>query len=301
MEIIKKLCVIVSIALISSLWGCSNKPAVSGSDSGKIQLQASELKRITFRSKALKKEMKMNVYLPKGYSNKSKYPVLYMIHGYSGNENSWMPEIKLDKKADELIERNKIRPLIIVTPQLENSYGINTSESAKVLGTPPNNSLNEGMYEDYLCNDVVAYIDSNYSTIASRDGRYIGGLSMGGFIAIHAAFRHTDMFSKVGGHSPALWLNEFPNNLDQWLYPDESIRMQRDPIYIAQSKDLKMLKVYLDCGDKDSYKFYEGCDKLHKVLQSKGVDAQSRLNPGEHDGLYWQMNAEKYLLFYAEE
>lgn len=45
-----------------------------------------------------------------------KYPVLYIIHGYGGNEDTWMPELKLDKKADELIDSNKIAPLIIVAP-----------------------------------------------------------------------------------------------------------------------------------------------------------------------------------------
>lgn len=117
----------------------------------------------------------------------------------------------------------------------------------------------------------MPYIDSNYSTEVSRENRFIGGLSMGGFIALHTAFLHLDIFSKAGGHSPAIILDNTPNTPNSWLYPSQSKREERDPIYIAQNKDVKALKVYLDCGDKDSYKFYNGCDKLYKILQSKGV------------------------------
>ncbi len=47
--------------------------------------------KISLSSKALKKDMKVNIYLPKGYSEKNKYPVLYLIHGYTGNEDTWFP------------------------------------------------------------------------------------------------------------------------------------------------------------------------------------------------------------------
>jgi enterochelin esterase-like enzyme len=307
----KSIAIITIVIVVNTLFGCNNSTTsiednintkVSDStvsNNVETKLTKSELKKVTLSSKVLNQDMKLNIYLPKGYSTVDKYPVLYMIHGYSGNEDSWMPDCKLDKKADELIDNNRIKPLIIVAPQIDNSYGLNSSETPKKLGDDRKYSLNEGLYEDYLCKEAVTFIDSNYSTISSKAGRYIGGLSMGGCVALHLAFSHSDMFSKVGGHSPALFINEFPIGLEQWLYPNERLREERDPIYIAQNKAPEALKVYLDCGDKDSYKFYEGCDKLYKILQSKGVESQYHLNSGAHDGAYWEGNAEKYLLFYA--
>ncbi len=293
--------IIIALSVIISLVlsGCGSSPQSGTQEKTEPQLEASQLKRIAIDSKLLKKKLNVNLYLPKGYGSGEKYPVLYMLHGYSGNEDGWMPGLRLNDKADELIESGRIRPLIIVSPQIGNSYGINSSKETRTLGTPPNASLDEGMYEDYLYKELVTYIDSNYSTIDSRDGRFIGGLSMGGFAALHIAFSHIDMFRKAGGHSPALFIDGFPNNLGQWLYPAEDVRRNRDPVYIAQDKDLKSLEVYLDCGDKDGYRFYEGCEKLYKILQSKGVKSEYHLNPGLHDGAYWETNAEKYLLFYA--
>jgi len=282
MKLQKIIAAITTVMAIITFCGCNTSSPVS--DTVETKLTTSSLEKVTLSSKALKKDMKLNIYLPNGYSSTDKYPVLYVMHGYGSNEDLWMPDLKLDKKADELIASNKIRPLIIVAPQIDNSYGINSSL---------------GSYEDYLYKEVVSFIDSKYSTITSKDGRYIGGISMGGCVSLHIAFSHPDLFSKVGGHSPALFVEGSVSGILQWLYPNEDLRKERDPIYIARNKELEALEVYLDCGDKDSYKFYEGCDELYKVLQDKGVESQYHLNSGAHDGAYWEANLEKYLLFYA--
>ena len=231
--------------------------------------------------------MRFNIYLPKGYSKKIHYPVLYLIHGYTDTEDAWMPNLNLKDAADRLVENGKIASLIIVMPQIDNSFGINTD---KIM----NMSLkfSAGMYEDYLYKDLIPYIDKKYSTVKSKAGRYIGGLSMGGFAALHLAFCHPDMFSKVGGHSPA-----FAD--DPWLYPNDEKRNERDPIKIASSKDLGSLKVYLDCGDRDSFKFYVGCEQLFAVLQSRGISSEYHLNSGEHNAEYWKAHSDDYLVFYA--
>jgi len=260
----------------------SSCPAHSDS----VPLAASEIRTMTMLSKALGKDMAYNIYLPKGYSNKSKYPVLYMLHGYGGSEADWIPNIKLNEKADQLIASDKIRPLIIVSPEIDNSFGLNT---------------NQGNFEDFISKDLVTYIDSNYSTDATRENRYIGGLSMGGYAALYQAFHHTDLYSKVSGHSPAIALEDTPDSIFKWIYPDEATRKLRDPLIFAETLDLTSLKVYLDCGDQDMFQFYNGCDKLFKILQAKGVESEYHLNTGGHDLAYWQSQAENYLLFYGKK
>jgi len=252
-------------------------------------IEKSQVLKMSFNSQSLGKEMNFNIYLPKGYNRNKQYPVLYMIHGYSDNQDKWMPNLQLGNAADILIENGKITPLIIVMPQIDNSFGINSDKT----GYAPNGFVfTAGRYEDYLIQDLIPYIDKNYSTIKNKNGRYIGGLSMGGWAALHLAFTYTKMFSKVGGHSPALID-------DAWLYPTVKLRNEREPAAIASNKNLKALKVYLDCGDKDIFKFYEGCDLLNKILQAKGVSSEYHLNSGEHNDAYWKANSEKYLLFYA--
>ena len=86
--------------------------------------------QIRFYSHSLKKEMNLAVYLPPGYSNNKKYPVLYLLPGYDANENSWMNGyfgfhgINVNALADRMIRSGQIRPSIIVSPQLDNSYAI---------------------------------------------------------------------------------------------------------------------------------------------------------------------------------
>ena len=234
----------------------------------------SKLEKITMRSEALHKDMNMDVYLPAGYNNQNQYPVLYLIHGYGENEDSWMYDRNLIEKADELIENSIINPLIIVSPQVDNDFGY-------------------GKYEDYIYEDIVSYIDSHYSTQAERESRYIGGVSMGGNIALRIAFLHSDLFSKAGGHSPALFVDA-----DSSMYPNLAIRRKRDPIYIAEDAELSDVKVYLDCGDKDDHKFYEGCEELFTILQQKGVDSEYHLYPGTHQNSYWIAHLDEYLKFY---
>jgi enterochelin esterase-like enzyme len=263
----------------------------------------SKLEKVTFYSQALDKTMRLTVYLPPGYDASRTYPVLYMLHGYFGTESAWMPQMHLEKTADRLIIAERIHPMIIVAPELDNSYGLNSAEKYR-LETPkdPVHSRYYGKYEDYFVHDVLSYIDKNYSTMASKEGRYVGGYSMGGFVSLSLAFRHTELFSKVGGHSPALWTDwsRVPR-MKSWLYPTKAARQERDPIQLANARDLSGISVYLDCGDADDYKLYAGTKKLYDILQRKGVTAEYHLNPGKHNRTYWQSQIEHYLLFYGEK
>ncbi|MUT64906.1 alpha/beta hydrolase-fold protein [Paenibacillus sp. NEAU-GSW1] len=60
-----------------------------------------------------------------------------------------------------------------------------------------------GQLQRLYC-ERLAYVESHYPAIGTKEGRYIGDLSMGGWVALHNAFTHPDLFSKVGGHSPAM-------------------------------------------------------------------------------------------------
>lgn len=262
----------------------------------------SVLESVEFRSEALGQTKRLKVYLPPGYDESREYPVLYMLHGYSGTESAWMPQMRLEKTADRLIGEGRIEPLIIVAPQMDNSYGLNSSETYRVaVPDNPSGSRYYGRYEDYFIMDVLGYVDEHYSTISSREGRYVGGYSMGGFISLHAAFRHPDLFSKAGGHSPALWLDDWSRVplMKSWLYPNAAARRERDPVQLAEYADLQGLSVYLDCGDKDDFRLYEGTEKLYGILKERGVASEYHLNPGKHDRAYWQSQSENYLLFYA--
>jgi enterochelin esterase-like enzyme len=250
-------------------------------------LSESQVSKISIASSSLKRPMNVTIYLPKGYSRAGRYPVLYMLHGYSDNEDKWMPILGMGARVDALIEAGRIAPLIVVMPQIDNSFALNT-DAIKRLPS----AFSSGKYEDYLIKELIPYIDAHYRTDRSRKGRFIGGLSMGGWAALHLAFSHLELFGRVGAHSPALID-------DGWLYPNFEARQRLDPVFVASGKDLGDLQVYLDCGDQDSFKFFEGCDRLYQALQASGVASQYRLSPGGHDDAYWKEHLDDYLLFYA--
>jgi enterochelin esterase-like enzyme len=261
-------------------------------------MSKSKVEQIIIDSQSLDREMKALVYLPKTYDGFEVFPVLYFLHGRSGNETI-LSELELDKFADRMIDDGIIKPIIIVCPCIDNSHGMNSSAIFKDISDPCDSSrrIHLGRYEDYIIHDIIRTIDTTYHTIKNRSGRYIGGISGGGYSALHNAFNHPDLFSKVGGHMPAIEIEL--EEEDAPYYSNQDIWNKYDPITIAKHKELSDIEVYLDCGDRDEGRFYRGCSILHGILKANGVKSQYYLNSGYHNHDYIKANLEKYLLFYA--
>lgn len=257
----------------------------------------SEIKKMNFHSKILEKNMSMSVYLPDDH-NKA-LPVLYFLHGRSGNEDLLL-QLNFRDKLDQMIEQKRIKPIIVVCPRLDNSRGLNSSLVTKEIKEVGDSGriINLGMYEDYFIKEVIPLVDKEFNTIGVKKGRYIGGISAGGYIALHQAFRHMTLFSKVGGHMPAL---ELTLEEDAKAYFEElAVWEEYDPLTIVKNiKVAKDLRVYLDAGDQDEGEFYKGCKILYQALTEQGIMCQNHIYPGHHCGEYIQSNLERYLEFYG--
>lgn len=256
------------------------------------------LKSIIIKSKLLNKVMKANIYLPPGYKKNIKYPVLYLLPGSSGDQNFCMPGLKIENYANSMILKKILHPLIIVSPEMDNSFGLNSSNEPKQI-TVAKKVLYFGRYQDYLTSELIHYMDTHYSTIQNKSGRYIGGISDGGYVALRTAFLHPNQFSKAGGHSPNLD-HENPNPKIEALYfPEKQTDNNKNIFYIAKNYRLNGLKTYIDCGNKDTHQFYKGCALLTDILKAKGVNVEYHLNPGTHGSTYWKTQIASYLVFYA--
>ena len=257
----------------------------------------SKIKKITYQSKVLGREMSLLVYLPERYKNYATLPVLYFLHGRSGDENI-MFDAEINTTADQMIMNKEINPIIIVCPQIENSRGINSSKICREVKDPYNRIINVGLYEDYLIKEIIPLIDNKFKTIKDRKGRFIGGASAGGYAALHNAFRHQDMFIKVGGHMPALELKLEDD--DKPYFQDLENWEKYDPITIAKNHTITSdFDVYLDAGDKDEGGFYEGCFVLQNILEENGISSQNHVFSGHHNVEYIKSNIVKYLRFYG--
>ncbi|MDB5084103.1 MAG: endo,4-beta-xylanase [Bacilli bacterium] len=258
--------------------------------------QSSTVKTVSFHSDSLKKDMQVDIYLPLNYNPSEKYPVLYLLHGKDGNSHSWTTgffgynAVDINNTADKLIAEGKIKPLIIVSPELDNGYGINTSPVTQSVS-----GYNRGMYEDYIFDDLVSYVDAHYDTIPNRNSRFIGGFSMGGFAALHDGFLHQDLFSKVGVMSAALWVGGTPAELN-WLYPTAKDKQSTDPISIANDRTINDLSVEILEGAQDP--FVNADYALYNVLKQKNANVTYQMYPGGHTYSFWRTHAQELLLFF---
>ena len=139
-----------------------------------------------------KTSCKISVYLPPQYeTSKSRYPVIYYLHGFMGTD-SINPNMKMI--LDKGISAGKIRPYILV---ISNQY-------TQYEGSFYSNSTLTGNWSDFTAKDLVAYMDANFRTIPNKDSRGISGHSMGGYGALKIGMLHPDVFSSVYALSPGL-------------------------------------------------------------------------------------------------
>ncbi len=160
-------------------------------------------------------EQRLSIYLPPGYdaSPQKRYPVLYLLHGFTGTNRTWMidpdsthNEPTVDprdggyqqagflkrERLDSLIAAGIVPELIVVAPNGRNAY----KHSFYV------NSPVTGRWEDYVVEDVVGYVDANYRTLPMASSRGIAGHSGGANGALFIAMRHSDVFGSVYAMSP---------------------------------------------------------------------------------------------------
>ncbi|MCD1653618.1 esterase family protein [Treponema zuelzerae] len=251
------------------------------------------LERIEFHSAILGKTMALYAYLPPGYSSEREWPVLYLFHGFGNNEIEWFEYHKLGEVADRLIALGLMKPTIIIAPRMDNSWGIDSGKPA-MNGPSPKRALFSGPYESYFLKEVMYLAETRYRASKERSERSLGGISMGGFAALHIGFRHPELFARVGGHSPALRGPQIP---DYFLYAKPRKTAEVDPIALARKKNLRGMSVFVDCGADDS--LFAGCKELADVLSERKADVAFFSAPGAHNAAYWHPNLARYLRFYA--
>jgi S-formylglutathione hydrolase len=178
---------------------------LSGGPSDKGASGKGTVERIKVHGKALEGNLEgdspdrdVSIYLPPGYATarNRRYPVVYLLHGYTNSDEGWFgPGLKsgflsaktsLPAVADKAIA-DGAREMILVMP---NAYTV-------YQGSMFSNSPTTGDWEAYIAQDLVAYMDSHYRTIANRASRGLAGHSMGGYGTIRIAMKYPDVFSSI--------------------------------------------------------------------------------------------------------
>jgi len=140
----------------------------------------------------------VSTYLPPSYGGdrNRRYPVLYMLHGFTDNDSQWMGVrehwINLTELLDKTIADGGSKEMIVVMP---NAY-------TRFHGSMYSSSPTTGDWESYIARELPAFIDANYRTIARRESRGLAGHSMGGYGAMRIGMKNPDVFSSVYLLSP---------------------------------------------------------------------------------------------------
>ena len=134
----------------------------------------------------------VSIYLPPSYNKNKKqhYPVVYLLHGYTDNDENWFGAKHIFVDAPLAIDRAiaaGAREMIIVMP---NAYTV-------YMGSMYSNSAATGDWESFIVNDLVAYVDAHYRTIPGRASRGLSGHSMGGYGAIRIGMKFPEAFSSL--------------------------------------------------------------------------------------------------------
>ena len=208
----------------------------------------------------------VSIYTPPCYGKEEsrEYPVLYLLHGQGMDDTYWL-SLGAAEIADELIA-NGAEPFLMVMPREVNDYDPVTDDGfgASVL------------------NELIPWVEANYTVCTQRACRAIGGISRGGGWAVRLAARNFDVFGAIGAHSMGLMAGD-------WWQIQKHLETHTVDEYP---------RIWVDRGEDDY--LYADIDFFVSVLVDNGIPHEFHIWSGAHNGDYWQAHVRDYLTWYAQ-
>lgn len=178
----------------------------------------------TYDSKICGRKKNVNVLLPAGYTTNKKYPVLYVLHGYWGNEDALLDagdaSLRLRQIIGNAIAAGEAKDMIVVFPDI---YASTTQD--KCTGLDAKNNAAYDNFINVLTKELMPYIQQNYSVLTGRENTAITGFSMGGRESLNIGFSRPDLFGYVGAMCPA-------PGLTTDLIPEEQLKFDGASPYL---------------------------------------------------------------------
>lgn len=161
---------------------------------------------VWYDSPTLGRQRRMMVYTPAGYEScRTRYPVLYLLHGSGGDETAWLEQGFVAQMLDNMIAAGEVSPMIVVMPNGHTDTDAAPGADARGLVAPSfdHKQWMEGSFE-LSFGDVTAFVEAHYRTRAVKRGRAIAGLSMGGLHSLYISANHPSQFGYIGLFSAAV-------------------------------------------------------------------------------------------------
>src|SRR5205823_4520921 len=261
--------------------------------------QSSLVETVQFQSKLVNATLPYNVILPPDYrtSSRTRYPVLYLLHGFGGHYSDWVTRTNVADYAAQY-------RMIVVMPEGNNGW---YTDSAGVASDK---------YESYILRELIPDVQKRYRTIEARYGRAVAGLSMGGYGALKFGLKTPETFAFVGSLSGTLaaatWTEEDLKNLKgirdsvfSVFGPVGSEARKANDIYemtrgLSAARVAALPYIYLDCGTED---FLGGLNnqQFAALLREKKIPHEYRELPGDHSWAYWDQQVPEVLQLAAQK
>ena len=225
------------------------------------------VQQILFPSKSTSTSRRAFVYTPPTYGKdkKQRYPVLYLQHGWGEDETAWSNQGHANLIMDNLIAEGKIKPFIIVM-----TYGM--TNEIKFGGL---RNFDITPFQTVLVDELIPYIDANFSTIADQKHRAMGGLSMGGMETHTITLNKPEVFS---------WYAL----LSGGLYKPEEIK-----------DNSKVKLIFISCG---SFENPDGVKNSVVALKAAGFNAVSFVSENtRHEFQTWRRSLKELALLLFKE
>lgn len=260
------LAVLITFAvLVQAGHGQTTQPYITWFNPPKVDSPL--LSHRSYESQAMKTKVGYRLYLPPGYANagSERYPVLYWLHGRSGSESSDSFPIVT---VDQAIRDKTIPPMIVV-------YACGGQ-----LSWYTDSPDGKWMAETTVIRELIPHIDATYRTIATREGRAVQGMSMGGYGAVKFALKYPDLFSSVvafaGSYRSAEELIEADKGLVfNTMFGGDAARFDAEHPATLIKKNADALrnrvKIKMVMGTKDKPVLLAAQRRFHELLKELNV------------------------------
>ncbi len=234
-----------------------------------------QIKEISYDSKTTGSTRKANIILPANYSEEKEYPVLYLLHGIGGDHNEWKGG-NPDRVVANAAAAGGTREMIVVIPNVRAraNDGANPGDIYSM-----DHYLAFDNFINDLRDDLMPFIEENYSVATGKENTAIAGLSMGGRESLYIGFSMPETFGYIGAFTPAPGILPYTNFgvTEGGLFTEESFTL-------PEGSDNYVMIV---AGEQDTV--VAGWPKsYHETLEKNGVEHVYYETKGGHDFTVWR-------------
>jgi predicted alpha/beta superfamily hydrolase len=241
-----------------------------------------------FRSRFLRNERDLVVYLPPRYDDQPKrhFPVLYLHDGQNlfDPSTSFIPGMdwNVGQTADQSINAGAVEPLLIV--------GIYNTGKQRIREYTPTRVPKLGggradRYARFLIEELKPFIEREYRTLSVPPKTGIGGSSLGGLVSLYLGLKLPHVFGKLAALSPSVWWNQ------QVMYR-----------LVAAANVYPFPRIWLDIGTREGPRIVQDVERFRDLLLQKGWQPgrdlhYQRIEGGQHNEAAWAQRVGPFLQF----